>query len=182
MATTVAAEPSTLNLTTEGTADWAHWGLTDASSFDHKANVVQQISNVTAIGTTALRFGGNPSVWTSHSWSDGTPTASASATPSLVYFQGTGHGYEFTAPADTTLRTLRVYLGSTNSLSQVEVSLSDGSVAPYVTTIDVGSTATPKVITVTYRAATAGQTVKVRHTVVTDYGSGDVRLQAATLQ
>src|SRR5947199_1042391 len=30
-----------VNLTTEGTSDWAHWGLSSANSFNHKSGVVQ---------------------------------------------------------------------------------------------------------------------------------------------
>src|SRR6202040_4074126 len=39
-----------VNLTAQGTADWAHWGLTSSASFDHKAGVVQQISNYSVVG------------------------------------------------------------------------------------------------------------------------------------
>src|SRR5207249_1676700 len=45
--TGVVATPSgTQQLTTQGTTDWAHWGLSSPTSFDHK-NVTQQISNYT---------------------------------------------------------------------------------------------------------------------------------------
>lgn len=40
-----------VNLTLEGTLDWARWGFVDASSFDHKRGV-GLISDVTVVGTT----------------------------------------------------------------------------------------------------------------------------------
>jgi len=39
-----------VNLTNEGTLDWAHWGRNSATAFDRKANVTQRITNVTKIG------------------------------------------------------------------------------------------------------------------------------------
>src|SRR5204863_3030063 len=44
----VANAPATLDLTSEGTADWTHWGLTTNSSFDYKSLVRRKISNFTA--------------------------------------------------------------------------------------------------------------------------------------
>src|SRR5262245_57012946 len=38
---------SNINLTAEGTADWAHWGLNGAGSFNRKQGVAPQISNFT---------------------------------------------------------------------------------------------------------------------------------------
>src|SRR5262249_6238018 len=45
----------TANLSVEGTLDWAHWGLTRVSSFNHKAAVPPQISNFTRLGTAATQ-------------------------------------------------------------------------------------------------------------------------------
>ncbi|MBK8161664.1 MAG: hypothetical protein IPK65_00485 [Gammaproteobacteria bacterium] len=42
--------PASVNLSTEGSADWAHWALTNAASFNHKSGITQQISNYTRIG------------------------------------------------------------------------------------------------------------------------------------
>src|SRR6201999_3430215 len=50
--TASAANPSAnTNLATQGTSDWAHWGLTAATSFNHKSGVTQQISNFASIGS-----------------------------------------------------------------------------------------------------------------------------------
>jgi hypothetical protein len=58
---TVLASASTINLTTEGVIDWAHWGLGDPTAVNHKAGIASQISDFTVIGAgpvlSALRGG-----------------------------------------------------------------------------------------------------------------------------
>jgi hypothetical protein len=46
---TQAAAPASVNLTAEGTLDWAHWGLGAATDFDQKSEVANQINNFTQI-------------------------------------------------------------------------------------------------------------------------------------
>jgi hypothetical protein len=45
--------PATVDLTAEGTIDWAHWGYSSASDFDHKAMGNGQISNFQQVGINA---------------------------------------------------------------------------------------------------------------------------------
>jgi hypothetical protein len=100
-----------------------------------------------------------------------------------IYFLGLNNGYEFTVPADATQRTLRVYLGGWSSRSKVEAILSDGSALPYETIIDKPSGSITRRVTITYSAASSGQTLTLRHTLLDDYGvNGNIALQAATLQ
>ncbi len=48
--------PASLNLTAEGTSDWAHWGLGEsATAFNHKTTGGTQISNFTRIGPAATQ-------------------------------------------------------------------------------------------------------------------------------
>src|SRR5258705_11328905 len=66
-----SATPATVNLTTEGTTDWTHWGLNLPNDFVHKAGVTQQISNCTIVGSASLiQCRDNPS---GYGWSNGTP-------------------------------------------------------------------------------------------------------------
>ncbi|MBK9171798.1 MAG: hypothetical protein IPM28_02180 [Chloracidobacterium sp.] len=60
LSVTSAVTPTgAVDLSAEGTADWAHWGLTSAGSFNRKSGVTQQISNYTRVGTgTIQQFGG----------------------------------------------------------------------------------------------------------------------------
>ncbi|MFL5664344.1 MAG: hypothetical protein ACJ8BW_23820, partial [Ktedonobacteraceae bacterium] len=172
---------STVNLTTEGTGDWAHWGLTTTTSFDHKKSVSQQISNYTLIGNTAIhQYHTNPNGYT---WTNGTPTASATNTPTGIWVNNVGNGFKITVPADTTSRTLKVYVGIWKSQGSFTASLSDNS-APGFTDATLANTggASIAVYALTYKAASAGQKLTVTFTVLASYVStGNVTLQSATL-
>ncbi len=176
-----AAPPSIVDLTTEGTSDWAHWGLSSASSFNHKTGVAQQISNYTKIGTgTVGRYTDNAVLY---SWFDGTPTASITNTASALYFSGLNRGYQLTVPADTTNKTLKLYVGLYAAKGRLEATLSDAS-APAVidTSIENQTDSSNIVYTINYRAGAAGQTLTVKWTAASLFNSwGNVTLQAASL-
>ena len=46
-----------VDLTAEGGLDWAHWGLSTATDFNHKSGVSPQISNITVMIRLALNRG-----------------------------------------------------------------------------------------------------------------------------
>jgi hypothetical protein len=171
-----------IDLTVEGTADWAHWGLTAASSFDHLSGVTSQISNYTQLGTSGiLRQKQSP---TSYSWSNGTPTVAGNATPTGVFSIGVGNGFQLTLPADTNLRTLKLYVGVWDAQGRLEVSLSDGSAPTMVDTSLINQTATSNAVyTLNYQAGSSGQTLTIKWTQNASFNSfGNVTLQAATCQ
>jgi len=174
--------PTALNLTAEGQRDWTHWGLTTNNFFDHKANVVQQISDLTKLGTNVVeRYGDNH---TGYSWSDGTPTASTNGTTTGVFITGVTNGFEITVPADTTSRTLKIYLGLYGAQANFQAWLSDFSSPAYTdTTLSNFFGNSYAVYTVTYAAASSGQalTVRYRSLKLFDQDFGNVTLQAATL-
>jgi len=173
--------PMEVNLTTEGRTDWAHWGLITENSFDHKAGVSPQISNYAVLGSEpAYPYADNVN---GHTWTDGTPTLSASSTPTGVYVVGTGNGFEITAPADTTIKTIQVYLGTYAARGKLEAFLSDFSASLYLdSSVDNPGNGPGGVYSLQYQAASAGQTITVRYTVSEMHDSyGNVTLQAATL-
>jgi hypothetical protein len=177
----LGAPGATANLSTEGTLDWTHWGLTSPSSFNRKSGVGAQISNYTRIGSGAVnRVKANPVAF---SWTDGTPAASATNTPTGLYIIGVNNGFQITVPADTSDKTLKVYVGLWAARGRMEVSLSDSSAAAFVdTSIDNPSATSVGVYTINFRAGSAGQQLRVRWTSMTSYNSfGNVTLQAATL-
>jgi len=175
---TVSSISPLVDLAADGSADWAHWGLNTATSVNRKTGVITQIGSIVTIGSAANRFQAPASVRSTYDWSDGTPTATASSTAG-IYFGGSGNGFELTSPADTTTRTLKVYLGGFKASGQIEVSLSDGSVAPFVTMVEDLGGPFDRTLTVRYSAASAGQTLLVRYFLVS---GSNVTLQAATLQ
>ena len=169
----------TISLTTEGSADWAHWGLTTATDFNHKATVTQQISNFTVVGAgTPARYANNS---VGYSWTDGTPTVTATNSTTGVFIAGTGSGFRVTAPADVALRTLKIYVGAWQAQGRLQAQLSDGSAADFVDTSlsNSAGVTTLGVYTLTYQAASNGQTLTVSYTL--NSGAGNVTLQAATL-
>ncbi|MGA7937541.1 MAG: Ig-like domain-containing protein [Kovacikia sp.] len=169
---TGASSSATVNLTTDGTTDWAHW-----SGYDHKASGGSQISNYTVIGSGTVNTYTND--LRTLTWSDGTPTASGS-NKNGIYIAGTNNGFQITAPADSTQRTLKVYVGGWNSGGTLTAQLSDGSAANYVNTANSSTGQYNAVYTLTYKAASALQTISVRW--VQASGTGNVTLQAATMQ
>ena len=176
LSASVSAGRSSVDLTAQGSADWVHWALNSASSVNRKAGVTAQIGSITTLGAAGRRFN-DASVRTAFSWTDGTPTASATTRAGL-YFQGTGNGAEFTVPADTTAKQLIVHLGGWQARGQIEVTLSDGS-APFVATVEDLSTAFDRTLIVDYQAASPGQTLTVRYSLLT---GSNITLQAATLE
>lgn len=177
-----AVAPSAVNLTPDGASDWAHWGLATNNWFNHKAVITQQISDYTKLGTNvAQRFSDN---FTAFAWSDGTPTATVAGTNVGVFTTGLTNGFEITVPADTNSRTLKVYVGLYGAQGNFQAWLSDFSAPAYTdTTLSNYYGSSYAVYTLTYSAASAGQTLTVRYRSkqLFDQDYGNVTFQAATL-
>ncbi|HXJ58716.1 MAG TPA: Ig-like domain-containing protein [Verrucomicrobiae bacterium] len=181
VATTDLPAPS-VNLTSEGAADWAHWGLATNTSFNRKFTTTQQIGNFVTIGGGPVqRYADN---FTGYSWTDGTPTATASASHTGVFIIGQGQGFALDLPADLTPRTAKIYVGLYGAQGNFQAYLSDFSAPAYTdeSLADVFGN-TYAVYTITYTAASQGQTLHVRHRAKQLYDNefGNVTLQAVTL-
>jgi hypothetical protein len=178
----VAFPPSTVNLTTEGTADWTHWGLETNSLFDRKATGTPQLGDFTTIGDNPVRrYADN---FTGYSWTDGTPTASANSSHTGVFIIGQNQGFALTLPADATPRTVRVYCGLYGAQGNFQAWLGDFS-APAYTDESLGGVLDNDygVYTLTYTAASAGKTLNIRYRAKQLYDGdfGNVTLQSVTL-
>ncbi|MEO8367681.1 MAG: hypothetical protein ABI806_00575, partial [Candidatus Solibacter sp.] len=174
----MAIPANPVQLTTEGSTDWTHWGLNVASDFDHKTGITQQISNYSVVGSGApARYANNAVGFT---WTDGAPNGTATGSTTGIYIAGQ-NGFRLTAPADTTVRTLKVYVGAFRTQGQFVAHLSDGSATDFVDTSVLNSSGptTLGVYTVVYAAGAPGQTLTVTYTNTT--AAGNVTLQAATL-
>jgi len=179
----LATTPSSVNLTNEGVTDWAHWGLQTATDFDHKASG-GAISDFTSIGSGyVLRYASSA---VGFSWSDGAPTASATHTTTELFVIGAHNGFTFSVPADSTTRTLRVYVGVYAAQGQLKVTLSNSRLAPYTNAVlDTSSVTaiTNGVYTLVYRSRLPHQRLTIQFTNVAAHNPlGSVGLQAATLQ
>lgn len=173
--------PGAINLTAEGLTDWAHWGLESEFSFNHKAGVASQIRNYTYAGVgPAYAYFDNVETYT---WTDGTPTPSIFNYPAGVYCAGLGEGFEVRVAADTTVKTLRVYVGAYGARGRLQAWLDDYS-APVLfdqSLINPGN-GPGLAYTVQFRAAAPGRSLVLRYTVAEMLDPfGNVTLQAATL-
>jgi hypothetical protein len=158
-----------VNLTSEGTIGWAHWGLVDAKSYDHKsASTV--ISDVTVAGGSAIQYG---AFETSASWSDGTPTVSSSATKSGIYVTTNGATFTLSVTGDGAIRALRVYL-RTYAGAQASLKATVGSA-----TATSALAASPS--TKTYACETTFATSASLQFVATKTSGASVALLSATI-
>jgi len=184
---------STADYTAEGPVDWAVWGTRPDAPLDavRKASGGQSISALTVTGTPDRVSAYTPDWWapSAGTWSDGDPVTDAAGRTSAVTLGGPQQsGLTFTVPADTQARTLTVHLGVMGTKGVLRATLSDGSgvfetsaddAAPDVINNSGGPAS--KKVTLTYRAATAGQTLKVEYLLNWNHWGNTIWLQGATL-
>lgn len=163
LAVTVATASGNIDLTQLGSVDWAHFGLSSASSFDDKASGGQRVSTLTALPNSGAltQFAGASLQF---SWSDGAVgtghQAMASNSPTDVYV--TSGGVQLHVPAGTTPQRLIVYAGIANARALLQVALSDGSQPAYTNTQTTSDAADHWfAYTIDFAAASAGQTLTV---------------------
>ena len=174
--------PANVDIST-GTTDWVHWGNPDsANNIDRKAGIAAQISDITALANGDILVADDTSRGgVSYSWSGGVPTDTQAGTTTQVFMQGYKNGFTLTIPADTTLRTAKLYLGFGFGSSRLRASLSDGSATPWINVFSTTDFYNEKVVTFQFQAASAGQTLVIRDQVVNDAGFAYVDLEAATV-
>ena len=175
LAGSATTSQAAVNLTTEGTTDWIHWG--DAA-LNRKAGVTSQLSTYTTIGAAPVSLSTDLRPL---SWTDGSPIATAARDTNDVFVYGLGNGFSFTAPADATTRKLVVHVSGWNGAGTLTAHLSDGSSADYTNTAVGSAGQYDGNYTLTYSAGSAGQTLTVSWTL-TSGTTGHVSLQAAALQ
>ncbi len=170
-----------VNLAIEGAADWVHWGYISEAGVNRKAGVTGQIGNVTVVGTGPYyQFYDN---FNGYTWTNGTPTAQVNSTITGIYMVGLNNGFEIQAPADTSLRTLRVHVGTYAGRGKILAFLNDYSGPVYIdSTVNNAGNGAGGIYTLSYRAGSAGKRLVVRYTLQSRVaGDGNVTLQAATL-
>ncbi|MCW5632879.1 MAG: putative Ig domain-containing protein [Rubrivivax sp.] len=178
-ALTVAASGAVtvLNLTTLGTADWAHWGDPGVTGPVRKAGGGNLIGDYTlAAAGPVVAYDDDMRGMT---WTDGTPVAASTNNLNGLYIDGMGNGYVLTLPASPASRTATIAVGGWASGGTLRLTLSDGSAAEYV---DVTPTAPEQYVrtyTVTYNSSAAAATLSVRWTMTS--GTGNVTLNAVAL-
>ncbi|MEY2467290.1 MAG: large repetitive protein [Verrucomicrobiota bacterium] len=178
----LSAPTNSVDLTSSGRTDWAHWGLVNFNSFDHRGSVAQRISDATKIGGGPLnRLTVYP---IGFSWTNGTPTAQSGGSGTGIFIYGANKGFQITAPADTLKRRLKLYLSAYAALGRLEASLSDASAVSFVDySVSNVFNNSYGVYTIDYAAASSNKTLTVKFTAQAAYESdyGNVTVEAATL-
>jgi hypothetical protein len=169
--------PATVDLTAEGTADWLHAGLMTASDVNRKSG------GAPLLVLTTKGAGGQYGMYQpTYSWSNGTPTVSAT-TNGGIYMNGVGSGATLTMTAAATTRTVNVYVTAFNAHATLTAHLTDGAVADYSDTQAVGTANTFFKYTVTVRdAAPSAQLVITWILAQAGTGYSSVDFMAATAQ
>jgi hypothetical protein len=171
----------TIDLTAEGSVDWAHWGFSAATDFDHRAGIISQISNYTPVGnsTDYYQYGNNGMGFT---WTDGTPNSTVASSTTGLWVGGLGNGYEVQVPAAHTTRVLKMYVGAYFGTAHLEALLSDDTAPVYFDETFAAFGSQNRVYTITYAAPSAGTTLPnliVRYWMIG--GAGNVTLNSASL-
>jgi PKD repeat protein len=170
---TWVATSNAADLTSVGSSDWVQW-----AQYVRHASGGGQISNLAMLnGGIAGNYSGDARTL---KWSNGMPTLNGSSN-SGMYVSGSGKGFQFTVPADTSSRTLTIYVGMQNTSGTLTAQLSDGSAANYVKTYSGQRYRTDGVFTLNYRAAKAGQTLTVKWVQSSGKRGGNVSMQGAAL-
>jgi hypothetical protein len=171
---TATSATTAVNLTAEGSVDWVHWG---DGSLNRKAGVVQRLSTYTAVGSgTVLTYNND---LRSMSWTDGSPSASSTNNRNGIYIRNVGQGFSLTSAADTSTRTIVVHAGGWSSGGTLTAHPSDGSAADFTDITPMTNGQYDRNYTLTYRAASAGQTLTITWKMTS--GNGNVVLDGAAL-
>jgi hypothetical protein len=79
---TLTNTPVTIDLTAQGTRDWAHWGLDATNLFTHKATAFARIADITLLGTAPAEYTTNSAI--QFSWTNGVPVQAATTSNALA--------------------------------------------------------------------------------------------------
>jgi Bacterial Ig-like domain (group 1)/Invasin, domain 3 len=172
----------TYSLTSEGTTDWVHWGIISGGPGieTRKRGVAALITNYSQIGSLTVATLNSDA--RTLNWIDGTPNLSGSDNTGVYVDSNSGHsgnGFSFSIPADTTTRTLIVHVGGQDGGGKLTAVLSDGSADSYQDTTPYQSGRYDRNYTITYTAASSGQTLTI--TWINATASGNVTLSGAAL-
>ncbi|HVP51612.1 MAG TPA: putative Ig domain-containing protein, partial [Terriglobales bacterium] len=171
--------PVTVNLTSSPTLDWVVWGAdgtTTAATRKAGTPIISDFSPVNTANVYGDTYGD-----ILYSWNNGTPIVTGTGIGAEVSTWDLNGGFQITVPADTTVKTLKLYAGFKNS-AELDISISDGS-SPSVNTPLSAASASPYVeqmYSIDFRAASDGQTLTIR--LLSTDPNGGVWLQAAALQ
>ncbi len=174
-----AGVTGTISLSTIGTLDWAHWGLVNAGSFNHKSGASLITKGTTGGGP--IRHDDYP---ISFSWTGGDPTANVTSTKAGIYHDKKNEHFTFEAAAsEVAERTLQIWVTWNGANGTVSARLTDDSAPEWTGNLPIGAMGTwiqPASFTFKFRSAKPGQKLVIKVTQTTD--AGYISLLAAALK
>ncbi|CAN0350162.1 unnamed protein product, partial [Ectocarpus sp. 4 AP-2014] len=196
--------PESIDLTAEGTLDWAIWGVGDAGSpAQLEASSRKDSGDGTAVGLISdpidlnglevgdplYTCGGCQAIQdlTSFDWTDGVPVSSATDASGDLLFrrQGEGGGFSLTVPAAAETHRLKVYVSAYRATGRFTATLSDNSGGYFDTSLTQSSGFIDElgVYTLEYSSLVPDTTLDISFSVFEDRGTFEnVGLMAATLE
>ncbi|MFZ1881755.1 MAG: NosD domain-containing protein, partial [Gaiellaceae bacterium] len=174
--------PSSVDLTSAGDVDWAVWGSAAGGTSTSLApdvrksggSAISDLTNIDPAPSAPLRGIGQFAGPFAFSWSNGGSTPSASNVSAGLQHNGgpppdplgadvstLGKGFSFDVPAGVQLRTLRVYVATNRADGTLTASLSDGSEPAFIDTLPAATDIRSGIYTITYAAASSGQSLHV---------------------
>lgn len=183
--------PGRVNLSAEGTLDWAHFGSWKGNGITSRKKHAGLIGEIKQVGNGYIDV--NPGCHVSLAWNDGEGVAEQTDTHAGLWGNCVGNGFIFSVPADREERILRVYVsGSNGAHGKLSASLSDGSAPDISCDAWRGNRAQQwaavpdefsAVYIIRYRAAAEKQSMTVKWEMIDEPNRfiGQIRIQAATL-
>jgi hypothetical protein len=181
----VADIPDVVDLETEGTLDWAHWGLSGVNDVNRKAGVTNVISDYTTIGTPTTGHISTDDSLLMVSWTNGTPTDSADEVRAGLYFPfelpiPVDEGISLSIPAELNEYTLNLYIGVFRGNAKLTATL-NGAAPLELTISNLENTPIVRKVTLNFGAATAGDPLDITFAVQDSPEASNISLHAATL-
>jgi hypothetical protein len=174
-----AAIAPLVDLSAEGSRDWVHWGQESTFSLERDKD-----GNFAILegAPTAPRFRHALSPQR-FSWRGGSPVDRSDGTPTGIRTCGKGNGFTISAPATTSTRTLRLYVGVLAGRGRLEANLTTGGGTSVARLEERGGSLHTAVFVLTYRAPKDG-VLRVNWVTEESFSSdcGGVALEAATLR
>lgn len=188
----VAALPSTLQMSTEGTIDWWHpngnttqpMPLTTAGTGNKRkvrgeGDAFRTFAWIPAVGANIALTNGDLAFPVTTTATDCVTNAALSAYPNGTYCAPSstqiGHGFTLQVRASTTSRTLRVYMGRNVCDVAYYAQLTGGSTTASGTILKATGTPTVfqlgQMVTITFTASTPGQMLTVEFKASVSYGA-----------
>jgi hypothetical protein len=196
-----AANPSTVNLTTEGTFDWLFPNGTTTTPSSGNTNIsMKRISGTGYLLANGFAWSGGSGTDTVYTQNFSTPAVTATATDDLIArgassaVAGQGvysvqsaaisYGFRLSIPIGQVSRTLRIYSSVFSGTATCTASLSDGSASTVTATISAAASSNYEgYFTIVANAGRDGQFLTVSVLLTTNLGSTpNVKFMAATLQ